>query len=66
MRLSLDREKGGEGQFGLGKNEVYAVRCFWALHVFEDVFGGTGIFEYAFHKNTFLLLIVETSCFHKF
>ena len=33
------------------KIRVCGNRCFWALHVFKDAFGGIRIFEDAFGKN---------------
>lgn len=50
------QEKGVEGKFGLGKNNVYGISCFWALHVFEVAFGSIGIFENAFCKNPYKYL----------
>ena len=44
-------ERQSKGKSGLKRNEVYGIRCFWALHVFEDAFGGARIFEASFGKN---------------
>lgn len=32
-------------QFGPEKSDVYSIGSFWALHVFEDGFGGIEIFD---------------------
>ena len=50
-------DKGVEGKFGLEKTKVYYIRCFWALHVFENDFGGIEIFYDTFRKNRIYIYI---------
>ena len=52
MRLNLNIARNAlKGNLVMKKIKVYCIRCFWTLHVFEDAFGGIGIFDVAFGKN---------------